>query len=311
MVLKHLVQFLTADFPFSNELQCLWMAYQGAMSVRNGPNFNRQMHWFHAFCVSVIAGYGGSLFAPLWMGRPTSLFSNDLSLPSCIIGFVAVNYFPFDIGYKLGNTLPVALITGLFAQLFRTMGIVKFVEIAYHAFKDTPSVYYPTPIFGPIVWATLLGNMGSFFLKGFNGHLEKGMPWAFQNGFFCATLYHFFVFDQKGFIGIAFRNVVHSMPFIQLGLSDPVFAVVFVSAFMQIVGILQLPHFLGPAFSPFNSLYYLAGSILSFLQGSRTNLEELKSDAPANGQTNGAVTDYTKKKRNRTKSKTKIAAKEL
>ena len=255
-----LVQFLTGKFNGSDELQCFWMAFQGSMSTRNGPNHDRKMNWFNAFCVSVVSGYGGALLAPLWMGRPSSILSNDLALASCIIAFVLINYLPFDIGYKLGNTLPVTLVTCMFAQLFRTMGVVKFVAIAFEAFKATPSAYYPTPIFGPIVFATLLGNMGSFLLKGFNGHLEKGMPWPFQNGLFCATLYHFFVNDQKGFIGNAMRDAVHSVPAIQMGLDDSTFALVFVSAFMQITGMLQIPQFLGPSFSPATSLIRLVRS---------------------------------------------------
>ena len=62
-------------------------------------------------------------------------------------------------------------------QLFRAMGLIKFCEIAFDAFKNNPSPYYPIPVFGPILLPTLLGNFGGFFSKGFNGHLEKGMPW--------------------------------------------------------------------------------------------------------------------------------------
>ena len=282
------------------------------MSARNGPNHDRKMNWFHAFCVSVVSGYGGALLAPLWMGRPSSILSNDLALACCSIAFVLVNYLPFEMGYRLGNTLPVTLVTCMFAQLFRTMGVVKFVAIAFEAFKATPSAYYPTPIFGPIVFATLLGNMGSFLLKGFNGHLEKGMPWPFQNGLFCATLYHFFVYDQKGFIGIALRDAVHSVPAIQMGLDDSTFALVFVSAFMQITGMLQIPQFLGPSFSPATSLSRLVGSVGSSFANKKMEPQEQEVLISSNGQTNSAITDYTKKKRNKqTKSKKKIAEKEF
>lgn len=37
----------------------------------------------------------------------------------------------------------------------------------------------------------------------------------------------------------------------RLGLDDKTFAIAFVSLFMQIMGILQIPAFLGPSFSPF------------------------------------------------------------
>lgn len=132
--------------------------------------------------LSVIAGYGGACFTPLWMGSPTSMLFNDLNLSACITAYLLVNFAPFDIGYKLGKSFPVVLITTTFAQLFRSLGVVKYTSICYNATKDSHSAYYPTPIFGPIAYGTLLGNMSGFFLKGFNGYLANGMPWPFQNG---------------------------------------------------------------------------------------------------------------------------------
>lgn len=245
------VDYLIGQFKYTRELQCFWMAFQGSMNCRLGPNKDRSMHWFHAFWISVIGGYGGSCFAPFWMGRPTSMLTNDLNMGFCIVAYLCVNYTPFDIGYKLGHTLPIHFIMVMFAQLFRTMGIVGYVGVAFNTFKDHPSAYYPIPVFGPILWATFLGNMGSFFMKGFHGHLQNGMPWAFQNGFFCASFYHFYVNDEIGPIGNFLRSSIQSVPGLQLGLDDRTFAIALVSLFMQIMGICQMPHFFGPSFSPF------------------------------------------------------------
>ena len=79
-------------------------------------------------------------------------------------------------------------------------GIIQFVEIGHEAFKDNPTPYYPTPMLGPILLATLLGNMRGFVQEGFHGYIKSGMPYKFQNGFFCATFYHAVVNDS-GFIG--------------------------------------------------------------------------------------------------------------
>jgi hypothetical protein len=38
------------------------------------------------------------------------------------------------------------------------------------------------PVFGPILYATLLGNMGGIVMKGLEGHVANGMPWPVQNG---------------------------------------------------------------------------------------------------------------------------------
>lgn len=179
---EFLVSYLTGDFSFSPELQAIFMAFQGALAVRSGPNRDRSMHWFHAFLLSVIAGYGGACFTPFWMGLPTAMLYNDLNLTACIIAFIVANYTPFDIGYKMGKSFPVTIIITTFAQLFRSLGVVKYTTICFEAFKDSPSAYYPIPVFGPIAYGTLLGNMSGFFMKGFNGYLANGMPWPFQNG---------------------------------------------------------------------------------------------------------------------------------
>jgi hypothetical protein len=159
-VLPHLVSFLTGDFAFSGELQAFWMAIQGAVAVRRGPNKDKTLHWFHAFCLSVIGGYAGGCFGFIWMGKPTAMLSNDLNVASCILAFVLVNYFPFDLGFKFCKTLPMTMVTVSFAQLFRSLGLIKFTTVCFEAFKDNPSAYYPIPVFGPILYATLLGNMG-------------------------------------------------------------------------------------------------------------------------------------------------------
>ena len=108
--------------------------------------------------------------------------SNDLNFAGCILAFVAVNYTPKDFGYKILDTIPFRVVTVSFAQLFRWSGLVKFVNICYEAFKDTPSAYYPIPVFGPILYATMLGNMGGIVAKGVEGHVMNGMPWPVQNG---------------------------------------------------------------------------------------------------------------------------------
>mmetsp|Transcript_40335 Transcript_40335/g.121520 ORF Transcript_40335/g.121520 Transcript_40335/m.121520 type:complete len:309 (-) Transcript_40335:328-1254(-) len=249
--MEDLLSYLTADFRLASELQCFWMAVQGSMAVRKGPNKDGKMDWFHAFALSIMTAYAGASFTALWMGRPTSMLSNDLNMTFCIIAFVITNYTPFDVGYKVLSSIPFVLVTTGFAQLFRGMGLIKFSDVAQQAFEKMPSEYYPTPIFGPILLPVLLGNMGGFFSKGFHGHLEKGMPWPVQNGLFCASFYHFFIHDQEGFVGKFMRRTLGHYP-AMLGLDDKTFAIAFVNLFMQVVGILQLPDLLGPGFSPFN-----------------------------------------------------------
>jgi hypothetical protein len=301
------VDYLTANFAFTMELQCTFMAIQGAMKVRKGPNKKRSMAWFHAFCLSVVMGYGGGLFTPLLMGRPTGMLANDVNVATCIIAFVLVNCVPFDLGFKVLNTFPATIITTLFAELFRVMGVVNFCNLAFNSFKDNPSPYYPIPVIGPIAYATILGNMGSFFTIGFHGYLEKGMPWSFQKGLFCSSFYHFYANDSTGFIGTNLRHAVNTFaPFIKLGLDDKTFPIVFVSIFMHTMALLQLPYFLGASFSPFTVVYDIIDLYSMPKKSNKNNsvaqktLSAVKTEKTA--QQNGA-SEGTVKKKKKSKSK--------
>jgi len=68
-------------------------------------------------------------------------------------------------------------------------------------------------------------------------------------GFFCASIFHFYVNDSTGPIGSALRGYFPLAD--AIGLDDLSFGMCFVSLFMQITGILQMPVFLGPSWSPF------------------------------------------------------------
>jgi uncharacterized membrane protein YoaK (UPF0700 family) len=71
--MDYAVQFATGNFPFSGELQAFGMAIQGAVLVRMGPNKNRDLNWFHAFILSMLAGFSGGWLGFMWMGKFESL----------------------------------------------------------------------------------------------------------------------------------------------------------------------------------------------------------------------------------------------
>ena len=176
------VRFLTGDFPYSAEAIAFWMAIQGAMAVRKGPNKEGKLHWFHAFVLSSLAAFAGGTFNFIWMGQPSGILSNDVFMACAITSFVLVNYTPFDVGFLLLNTLPFSLVTVSFAQLFRSLGTIKFLTACFNHFKGSPSNLYPIPVFGPILYGILLGNMGPLVLKGLEAHIANGVPWPVQNG---------------------------------------------------------------------------------------------------------------------------------
>lgn len=255
-----LVNLITMNFPYATETVCIFMAIQGSMAIRNGPNRTGSMRWFHAFFRSTLTAYAGATFTNIFFGRPTAMFANDVFFGSCLIGYGVVNWLPMDVGYHFFNTFPGAFLHTLFSQIFRVGGVQGFSDVAYESFKGAPSAYYPTPVFGPILFPTMLGNVGGFFWNGFDGYLEKGMPWLFQQGLSCSTFYHFYSHDVEGYVGVTLRSVVRPVAVQIMTLmgadekeveDDALFAKFAIGVFMVLMAILRMPQFFGPRFSPF------------------------------------------------------------
>lgn len=181
---EYLIAFLTGKLPYTMELTILGHAFFGALAVRGGRNKFGELHWFHAFILSSITGFAGGLFNFMWLGKPTSMISNDVVFVSCAVAFSIVNFIPFDLGYKLASFLPVKIIITMYAMLFRSLGMMGFTTAAFNLFKDNPvsTKYYPIPVVGPVWYGIMLGNMGGLFTKGIDGYLGAGIPWPFQNG---------------------------------------------------------------------------------------------------------------------------------
>ena len=191
--------FLKADFRYANELLALGVSIQGAMLVRTTVNKQRKMPLFRAFKYSLMSGFSGVSFGFLWFGTAGSVLSNDVQIVTAILAFLFVNYTPRDLGFKLCNTLPVTFITVLLSQLFRSISLCQYVMAAFRIYiKYPPSGYYPIPIFGPILYGALSGNMFGLFSKGVEGYLAKGdVPLSFQNGKTCGLLsIHFYSYIE-------------------------------------------------------------------------------------------------------------------
>ena len=112
--------------------------------------------------------------------------------------------------------------------------------------------------------------MGGFVWNGFDAYLGEGIPWLFQQGMFCSTFYHFYAHDKEGFIGVTLRNYLKPIAVTVMAvldadeteiLDDALFAKFAVGVFMVVVGILRMPQFLGPRFSPFTAIGSMAGKL--------------------------------------------------
>ena len=98
-----------------------FMWWQGALAVRNGLNRENKLHFFHAFALSSIAGFGGGWMGFVWLGLPSSMITSDIGLACCIIAYAIVNWTPYDLGFKYGKTFPILAPAISLAQLFRSL----------------------------------------------------------------------------------------------------------------------------------------------------------------------------------------------
>jgi len=234
------------------------------------------------------------------------MFSNDVFFGSCLVGYGIVNHLPYDLGYRIFSTFAGSLLVAVFSQVFRISGIYGFSDAAFQLFKASPSAYYPTPVFGPILAPSVLGNMGGFLWNGFDGYLEGGMPWLFQQGVSCSTFYHFYAHDEKGWVGVNLRGVLRPAAIrvmIAAGAEDTaaeddvLFARFAVGAFMVLMSILHMPQLLGPGFSPFAAS---CDAVVGTVGRKRTASFARPASHPSNGSSGGGsnTTKKSKKKKN-------------
>jgi len=238
-MLSFLQRYLMADFVYSHELMVLAMAFYGAVQVKNTVN---RLHWFHSLLLTIVVGNGGSALTPLWMNKSVNVMGDDYHLLCCIVCWAVVNYLPF--GFFLGSTLPVKFVTLQLSQLFRTMTTVKHTALAFVVYsKDTyhpVRKIYPIPIFGPLFYGSLFGNMGGYLQKGFHSRLEQGgLPRHLVNSFVCSFIYHFFVHDETGPIGTFLHQIVDTLVGRNSGDDKEAFILLCISSFMQLDGLVQ------------------------------------------------------------------------
>ena len=275
--MEAVLDFLTGASPYNAELRTFGMAMNGAMTVRNGPNKDKQMPWFYAFSCTLVTAFAGGIFGFMWMGKPTSLITGgDVTLNLTLIAFLLATYAPMDIGRKIGNNIVGKVIITIIAQLFKALGMISFIDTA--TAEVSASKYYPTPILGPVLYGTLLGNMGAFFGKGFHGHLEKGAPFPIQNGIIVGFLYQVYANDAEGTMGNTLRSFVQKTG-IQGSLDDKTFATFCASLFIIISGVLMLPEFLGGAFNPFfDPPKYAKSFVIPSSSGSKKPVDQGDTD---------------------------------
>ena len=122
-------------------------------------------------------------------------------------------------------------------------------------------------------------------------------------GFF----YHVYTHDINGSMGITLRSAVQSTG-IQGSMDDKLFAILVVTSFMQVTGVLMLPEFFGPTYNllllPKRMLF---DNLISTTKTSSTVVERVKevdSNASNDGDEMDEKTTGKQKKKRQKKKKT-------
>lgn len=165
----------------------------------------KPVYWLHSLVVTILTSFGGGTVAPMLIGRPPFILSNDLILPITLVTWYIVHYI-WGV-HDLLTTTPARAIWSSLAALFRVHSGCNMTALAATILTAGP--YYPCPAVGPVVVGTVVGSLGIFFPldKGL-APIAAGTPWGTQQAFLVATFYHFMVTDKQGVIGEGLRAVV-------------------------------------------------------------------------------------------------------
>jgi hypothetical protein len=219
-------------------------ALNGTLAVY--ASIGNSLYWVNELILVVICSFGGGFLAPVLLGRPSLVMNNDVIVFCCITWWYLVFYCKGNVWL---NYPPVKGIWLCFVGLFRTTAVTNIVTVAATTYSAT--IYYPSPIFGPVIAGTVLGSAGQFlpFDKGLAA-VKNVCPWTMQAAFLTSTFFHFMVNDTKGFIGHGFRSVFGNLS------KSTVLSII---AVFQITH-LQLQYWIHPdanLFTPFHKMFYL------------------------------------------------------
>jgi hypothetical protein len=219
-------------------------ALNGTLAVY--ASIGNSLYWVNELILVVICSFGGGFLAPILLGKPSLVMNNDVIVFCCVTWWYLVFYCKGNVWL---NYPPVKGIWLCFVGLFRTTAVTNIVAAA--ATTYTATIYYPAPIFGPVIAGTVLGSAGQFlpFDKGLAA-VKNFCPWTMQAAFLTSTFFHFMINDTKGFIGNTFRSVFGNLS------KSTVLSII---AVFQITH-LQLQYWIHPdanLFTPFHKLFYL------------------------------------------------------
>eukprot|EP01040_Poterioochromonas_malhamensis_P010365 gene10365-11275_t len=233
------------QYPYTKDIAFACNSINGTLGIYAATSGN-QLYWVHELVLVVIGTFGGGIVTPMLLGKPSLVLNNDVIVFCCVVAWYVVFYLK---GHIWLNYPPIKTAWLVFVGFFRTMAATNMVQLGYSVF--VPSVYYPTPVFGPIIAGTLVGSFGMFlpFDKGLTPIKNNG-PWVLQGAFYSSVFYHFMVNDTKGFIGITLRQILGDLS------KSTVLSII---AILQVIH-LQLQYYISPdsnLFTPLHKFLYL------------------------------------------------------
>ena len=158
----------------------------------------RDLHWFHGFVVTALAGFGGSILVPVLLGCHDNVgpfvLANDGAACFMAAAFALVHYVP---GFTRVTALPgVRHAIAAAFELTRAVIVLVWLRRAEAAIAS-PSHFTAAPVVGPLILGTIAGCGGGFlpFDQGL-AMLKDGAPYAMRSAFAVAAAYHFAAFNE-------------------------------------------------------------------------------------------------------------------
>ena len=158
----------------------------------------RDLHWFHGFVVTALAGFGGSILVPVLLGCHDNVgpfvLANDGAACFMAAAFALVHYVP---GFTHVTALPgVRHAIAAAFELTRAVIVLVWLRRAEAAIAS-PSHFTAAPVVGPLILGTIAGCGGGFlpFDKGLAA-LKDGPPYAMTSAFAVAAAYHVAAFNE-------------------------------------------------------------------------------------------------------------------
>lgn len=242
-------------------------ALRAALSVR-GSQKTTKHYWLHSFVLVLLAGFGGGILTPLFLGRPSMMMVNNLIVLTSALAWYLTHYV--DGVQAFLTTVPARMVWGFGHCLFRIFTICNMVNVANSVLSADP--YYPVPLVGPIAAGTMTATLGMYLPlnKGLSA-IENKTPWPLQGALITAAVYHLVVHDTVGTLGEGLRFIL-GFNYLNLEGAERKAAVRSLLAMMWVI--MQYGQiFAGPDFNIFQPIYSIAYSILRIENPNRKKLK--------------------------------------